>query len=228
MTSSTPISAALLRSVKNMRPIDGALMRAFETGTYPTQGPSKGPSSAFNRHAGRVKSLFNRQWQRSPDRAASMRRKRTYGGCGGLPPTVRHCYTMGEGAALAVIASEVKLHGACDWPIDRIAASAGVSRTTVQNALRVARLHKHVEVQSRPRKGMKNLTNIVRIISKDWMDWIERSIGFKKLHPTKTPDKRKGNERTERPAKRAYEKGEEANVQPYQDVAERRKAKRWA
>jgi hypothetical protein len=50
-------------------------------------------------------------------------------------------FTEGEAAALRVIAGEVKHHGVCGFPIDKITTLAGVGRTTVQNAVRdVARL----------------------------------------------------------------------------------------
>lgn len=112
-----------------------------------------------------------------------------------MPDTIRHHYTEGQRAALSVIAGEVKHHGVCDLPIDRIAAVAGVSRTTVQNAIREARELGHLAVDMRPRQGQKNLTNLVRVISAEWMAWLKRgpslarSIGFKSLHPTKNQDK---------------------------------------
>jgi hypothetical protein len=111
-----------------------------------------------------------------------------------MPPTVRARHTEGESSALTITAGEVRLHGCCDSPIDRIAAQAGVCRTTVQNALREAVRQNHVEVQHRPVPGRKNLTNIVHIISREWLTWLERgstTIGFKTIamfkifHPTK-------------------------------------------
>jgi len=52
---------------------------------------------------------------------------------------MRQEFTEGERAVLCVVGTEVKRHGICDWPIDKIAAIAGVGRTTVQNALHTAR-----------------------------------------------------------------------------------------
>jgi DNA-binding MurR/RpiR family transcriptional regulator len=45
-------------------------------------------------------------------------------------------FTPGEQAALAVVAREVQARQVCVLPIDAIAALAGVSRSTVKNALR--------------------------------------------------------------------------------------------
>lgn len=135
---------------------------------------------------------FDRRLQRSSDREASVRRRRTLGGSGNMPATIRCCYTEGERAALNVIALEARRAGCCDLPIDRLAAVAGVSRTTVQNALRRARSLGHVTIEHRPRRGAKSLTNIVRIVSPEWLDWLSKggraaeSIGFKALNPTKT------------------------------------------
>ena len=53
---------------------------------------------------------------------------------------------------------------------------------TAQNALRQARRLGLVTVQERRRRGMASLTNVVRVISREWLAW----IGFKKLSTTVT------------------------------------------
>ena len=55
-----------------------------------------------------------------------------------MPDDIRCHYTEGERAVLCVVAGEVKRQGISDLSIDEIAARAGVSRTTAQNALRIA------------------------------------------------------------------------------------------
>jgi hypothetical protein len=163
-----------------------------------------GPCRPIGRLLGRLGSRFNpRRPQRSPDRAASRQRRRTLAGSSALPPGVRWHYTEGERAALSIVASEVKRHGVCDWPIDKIAAMAGVCRSTVQNALREARLQAHLVVQERPVKGRKNLTNAITIINREWLAWLKRgpsalrSIGFKMFDPTKIIDLRKLDKKEE-------------------------------
>ena len=113
-----------------------------------------------------------RRCQRSPDREASRTRRRMLARDGRMPPGVRAHYTEGEASALRVIAGEVKHHGVCDFPIDKIAALAGVGRTTVQNAVREAGRLGYVQVERRPIKGRKNDTNLVRIVSREWLAWV--------------------------------------------------------
>ncbi len=200
MGEAFPISAALARSLASRPKLsasDVAIMNGYLTGAMPTQPASKQPTSfnILSPHLRRMQRLAGRKWQRSPDRAASMARKRKLGGSSGMPDTIRHHYTEGERAVLTVIAGEVKHHGLCDLAVDRIAAIAGLSRTTVQNAIREARALGHLSVESRPRKGQKNLTNLVRIVSPEWLAWLKRGpslarqIGFKDFHPTKNQDK---------------------------------------
>jgi len=115
-----------------------------------------------------------RRRPRSPDREASRCRRRMLGGSGVMPANMRSCYTEGERAVLCIIAGEVKHHDICDLPIDKIAALAGVCRTTVQTALHEGRRQGHLRIRERPRPGQKNLTNIVEIISPEWRAWIKR------------------------------------------------------
>ena len=131
-----------------------------------------GHASHVGKASGRVLSrLVSRQRQRSPDRKASRDRRRTLGGSSALPDNLRHHYTEGQRAVLCVVALEVKRHGVCDWPIDKIAAVAGVGRTTVQTTMHEARRLGHITITERPRRGCKSLTNIVRISSQEWRTW---------------------------------------------------------
>lgn len=138
-----------------------------------------------------------RRPQRSPDRKASRERRRMFGGSGSLPSNLRQCYTEGQRSVLTIVSGEVKKHGFCDLYIDKIAALAGVCRKSAQNALREAQRLGHVTIAERPRPGSKNLTNIVRIVSKEWLAWLRlgspsgSGIGCKNgkiIHPTKIKD----------------------------------------
>jgi hypothetical protein len=129
----------------------------------------------IGRLAGVISSRFpKRRPQRSPDRAASRNRRRLLGGSSGLPDTIRHHYSEGERAVLYVIAAEVKRCGVCDRSLDELAARAGTGRTTAQNALRAARDLRHVTIEHRPVPGQKNRTNVVRIVSVEWLIWLRR------------------------------------------------------
>jgi hypothetical protein len=98
------------------------------------------------------------------------------------------------------VAGEVKRHGICDLSIDEITDRAGVGRPAVQNAMHEARRLAHVEITERPRRGAKNLPNVIRIISAEWHAWIKRGpsaargIGsktFTNVNTTKIIDIRK-------------------------------------
>ena len=58
---------------------------------------------------------------------------------GVVPAKIAASFTPGELAVLSVIGRQCQRGGTCSLPIDAIAALAGVSRTSVQNALRQAR-----------------------------------------------------------------------------------------
>src|SRR5918912_1425820 len=83
--------------------------------------------------------------------------------------------TPAEVAVLRVVADEHRDRGSCDRSIDEIAARAGVCRRTVQNALRHAERLRLVSIQERRREGSRNLPNIVRVISREWLAWLERA-----------------------------------------------------
>jgi hypothetical protein len=153
------------------------------------------------RVTGRLFSRFiPRQRQRSPDRKASRDRRRMLGGSSALPNNLRHHYTEGQRSVLCIVAGEVKRHGICDLPIDKIAALAGVCRTTVQTALHEARRLGHIKITERPQRGRKSLPNVVEINSPDWRTWLHRgpsaarligSNSAKMVSPTKNTDLRK-------------------------------------
>lgn len=108
----------------------------------------------------------------SPDKAASLARRRRWAASGALPPQIAAEFTQAEVAALAVVARECQRRGRCELPIDAIAALAGVSRTSVQNALRHARRRGLLSVQERRRRGQKSLTNVVAIAVREWQAWL--------------------------------------------------------
>ena len=148
-----------------------------------------GPEYAtqIGRTSGRVFSRFvSRQRQRSPDREASRGRRRMLGGSSALPDDLRRHYTEGQRSVLCVIAFKIKRHGFCDDPIDALAAQAGVGRTTVQTTLHEARRLGHISVTERPRRGEKNLTNIVRICSREWLAWLSRGPSAARLIGSKS------------------------------------------
>lgn len=194
------VSAELAASIQRMRSRswrdDDA--RAFEDGTARTKPAvtTVAPIGASSR----VSRFTPRQRPRSPDRQASRDRRRRLGGSSALPDTLRHHYTEGQRAVLCIIAGEIKHHGVCDLPIDKIAALAGVCRTTVQTTLHEARRLNHIRITERPVPGRKNLPNLVEIASAEWRTWLKRGpsahrpIGSKTVNlasTTKNTDRKK-------------------------------------
>jgi hypothetical protein len=97
-----------------------------------------------------------------------------------MPPNLACQFTVGELAALRIVANAAISSGGCRLHIDAIAAQAGVCRSTAQNALRAARRLGLITVQERRRRGMASLTNVVRIVSREWTAWIDRRGGVQK------------------------------------------------
>jgi 3',5'-cyclic-AMP phosphodiesterase len=116
---------------------------------------------------------------RSPDRQASLERRRRQAMSGVVPAKIAASFTMGDLAVPTVIARQCQRAGVCTLHIDAIAALAGCSRTSVKNALRQARLLGLILVKERRIPGLPSLTNIVSIISKDWIGWLKLGEGSK-------------------------------------------------
>ncbi len=129
-----------------------------------------------------------------PRTAASVERRRSWAACGRLPPKLACQFTLGEVAALSVVAAEVVKHGACGLTVAHLAAVAGVGITTVRNALRHAKRLGLVTVEGRKRTAWMNYPNLVRIVSPEWASWL-RLHGFRTAKPTPTEDSRKADGR---------------------------------
>lgn len=117
--------------------------------------------------------------QRSPDRQASIERRRRLAASGPMPPAMACRFTVGELAVLRIVGDEVALHGACDRSLAELAARAGVCRKLAQRTLRLAAHRGLVAIERRPRPGRKNLSNIVRIVSAEWSTWLKRGAGVR-------------------------------------------------
>jgi hypothetical protein len=151
----------LIDAIANRRPISS---NAYKAATATHKLP-------LARQA-RIGTRFRpRQRPRSPNRKASRDRRRRLGGSSALPDTLRQFHTEGQRAVLCIIAGEIKRHGVCDLPIDKMAALSGVCRTTVQTTLHEARRLGHLQITERPVPGRKNLSNLVDITSPEWRKW---------------------------------------------------------
>src|SRR5690349_20272165 len=103
--------------------------------------PRRRPCQKLSKLDGRFRPLqspYSGAWVRGLDRPASMERRRRWAASGGLPPALAARFTLAETAVLAVIAAETRKHGDCRLTNGEIADVAGVSITTVKNAMRQA------------------------------------------------------------------------------------------
>jgi DNA-binding transcriptional ArsR family regulator len=107
-----------------------------------------------------------------PRSGESMGRRRRWAASGRMPPAIAARFTLAEQAALAVVAAEVTQRGSCRLTVGHIAAAAGISESTVRNAIRVARLAGLVTVEERRVARHRNDTNVVRIVSPEWTSWL--------------------------------------------------------
>src|SRR3954451_21043872 len=116
-----------------------------------------------------------------PRSPASMERRRRWAASGCLPPALAARFTLAEQAALAVVAAEHRRRGDCRLTNQEIADVAGVSLTTVKNALRAARALGLISVEERRLSAFRNAPNIVRIVSPEWRAWLRLGGGGKSV-----------------------------------------------
>ena len=125
-----------------------------------------------------------------PRSDASMERRRRWAASGRLPPGIAARFTLAETAVLAIVSAETARRGDCRMYVDHIAAVAGVSRSTVKTAIRQARTLGLLTVEERPQTAFRNLSNVVRIVSKEWTAWLRLArsggIGVKSSTGTTT------------------------------------------
>jgi len=108
----------------------------------------------------------------APQKAAAIERRRKQAASGAIPPDIACRFTTGEQAALAVVVREIKRAGRCDFVMDKIAALAGVCRTTVRNAIRTAQQLGLLHVQERRFRWYRNLSNVITLVCASWGRWL--------------------------------------------------------
>src|SRR4051812_26739538 len=133
-----------------------------------------------------------------------------------MPPALACKFTVSELAVLRIIGDEGRQHGQWARCVDEIAARAGVCRRMGQNAIREAARLGLLTVEERRRDGPRDLPNVVRIVSKEWMSWLTRGgrssrkmrpspaeppSGCKTVHPTDSTYK---TQRSKRPIGRSW------------------------
>lgn len=191
-------SAALLRT-RLMSRSDSERDQFFASGRGTKPATQAHVRQAAANAVHRVVKQTARRRPTTEERQKEIGRRRTWAGGGNMPPTIRAGYTEAERAALSVIADKCRRKGFCDLCLDEIARLAGVSRTSVQNAIRKAksRERSHITVRERPQEHGKHLTHVIKIVCASWIGWIKRAIGFKRLNTSETGVKNSLYERVE-------------------------------
>jgi len=199
-------SAALLRTRLVSRP-SYARDRKFENGEGTRPVTQSFLRQAASIAADKVLKQTARRRPTTEEREKEVARRRAWGGGSNMPAHLRAKYTEAERAALSVIAEQCRRKGYCDLCIKEIAKIAGIGRTSVQNAIRKAgsKTMAHISVRERPQQGGVSLTNIIKIICRDWLGWIGRAIGFKRLSTSETGVKNSLSKYAETP-KMAFER----------------------
>jgi hypothetical protein len=123
-----------------------------------------------------------RRPQRAPARPVAIARRRHLAASGPMPPALACKFTVSELAVLRIVGDEVTGQGACALTLAEVAARAGTCRRMAQSALRQAAGLGLVTIQERRREGQKNLPNVIRVVSREWLQWLR--IGCKKSAPT--------------------------------------------
>jgi hypothetical protein len=149
--------AALSEAIESRKPKHGAEPASF--------APPKAPAKP----------------QRSPDKQASIERRRRLARASPVPPELVHEFTQGEHAVMTVMGGEMQRTGIFDWPHAKTAAIAGTCRTVVKTALRKARNFALLFSRERRYRGEKSKPNIVRVLSQRWGNWLKWVGGRKKL-----------------------------------------------
>ncbi|MCP2083976.1 UNVERIFIED_ORG: hypothetical protein J2W74_005241 [Methylorubrum zatmanii] len=107
-----------------------------------------------------------------PRTDASMERRRRWAASGRMPPAIAARFTLAEQSVLSLVAAETCRRKDCRLSIGGMAAIAGVSETTVRNAIREAVKLGLVTVEERRLTGWRNDTNVVRVVSPEWTSWL--------------------------------------------------------
>ena len=107
-----------------------------------------------------------------PRSPAAMERRRRWTSSGWLPPQLAARFTMAEAAVLSTIAAEVARRGLCRLTIGHIASLAGVSRSTVKNAVRQAAALGILTSEEWRLTAWRSAPNTVRIVSPEWRAWL--------------------------------------------------------
>jgi hypothetical protein len=126
-----------------------------------------------------------------PRSSASMERRRSWAASGRLPNRLAARFTLAEQSVLNLIAAEVQKRGACRLTVSHIAALAGVSESTVRNAVREAKAQGLLMVEESRRTAWMSNPNKITILSKEWAEWLRLTTGSNSYTP-RQPESKSG------------------------------------
>jgi hypothetical protein len=124
-------------------------------------------------------SCYPKRPQRSPDRQKSYDRRHRLAFSGVMPPHLAAALTIADVAVMRVVADEYRARAVCDLSLGEIAARAGVCAKTARRAMAKAKAETLISIELRPVPARKNRTNLVKIISLEWLKWLRRPNGNK-------------------------------------------------
>jgi hypothetical protein len=176
--------------------VAGILWRAFAAGQV-TEAEASALSEAIEARKAlpAAQKPIQRRCGSRPKTPESLTRRRRWVASGWLPPQLATAFTAAETAVLSVIAAEAQRHGACTLTVAHVAALAGVSETTVRNAVREARRRSFLHVEERRVAAWRNLSNRITIVSREWQSWLRlrgRGGGCSFAKPTKYQENKTG------------------------------------
>lgn len=117
-----------------------------------------------------------------PNRAERIQQRRKVAHCGALPSHIAAKFTTSQIATLSIVIAEIKLKGRCELYVGQIAAMAGCCGRMAQSAIAEAERQGLIKVERRPRLGRSNLSNIITIIDKSLIAWVNRGNAHKQLY----------------------------------------------
>ena len=148
-----------------------ALIEARQVLTAPNPGRSSGPTSP-DAPPDRAGSPRTGRSGSRPRTDASVERRRRWAASGRMPPAIAARFTLAEQSVLSLVAAETCRRKDCRLSVGGMAAIAGVSETTVRNAIREAVKLGLLTVEERRITGWRNDTNVLRVVSPEWLSWL--------------------------------------------------------
>jgi DNA-binding CsgD family transcriptional regulator len=180
--------------------VSGLLWKAYAAG-HVTEAEASALSEAIElkRALPAAQKPVQRRLGSRPRSPAAMERRRRWAASGALPPALASRFTLAEQAVLAVVATEHRKRGDCQITNKEVADVAGVSITTVKNALRGARALNLLTIEERRLTAFRNAPNIVRITDPSWRAWLRLGGGGKSVPRSPTQLKISASAQLNRP-----------------------------